>query len=134
MRVIAGEGIEVSHSSYSQGIVHGSTLYVSGQTGFDPFAAEVDDGGFAAQAQRAIENLLSVAAAAGASATDALRVNIHLADLDDFGSFDEVYRRYFSEPYPTRVTVGSQLIPGLLIEVDGVFAVPDDADDEGAPA
>lgn len=134
MRVISGEGIEVSHSSYSQGIVHDSTLYVSGQTGFDPFGAGVDDGGFAAQAERAIENLLSVAAAAGARATDALRVNVHLADLDDFGSFDEVYRRYFSEPYPTRVTVGSQLIPGLLIEIDGLFAVPDGADGEDSLA
>jgi reactive intermediate/imine deaminase len=123
MRVIAGEGIEASHSSYSQGIIHNSTLYVSGQTGFDPFGGEAGDGGFSAQAAVAIENLLAVAAAAGARAEDALRINVHLADLDDFGTFDEVYRRYFSEPYPTRVTVGSQLFPGLLIEIDGVFAV-----------
>jgi hypothetical protein len=56
------------------------------------------------------------------------------ADLDDFEAFDEVYRQYFSEPYPTRVTVGCGLIPGLLIEIDAIFAVPDCAAGDGSPA
>jgi reactive intermediate/imine deaminase len=133
-RVISGEGVPVSHGSYSPAIVHGSTLYVSGQVAFDPETGELIDGDFRAQAERALANLLMVAAAAGAAAGDALRVNVHLADLDDFATFDEVYRRHFSEPYPTRVTVGAALVPGLLIEVDAVFAVPDSAAGEPSPA
>lgn len=134
-RVIGpGEGIPASHASYSTGIVYGSTLYVSGQGAFDPATGELIDGDFRAQAERTLENLLMVAAAAGARATDAIRVNVHLANLDDFATFDEVYRQYFSEPYPTRMTVGSQLLPGMLIEMDGLFAVPDNAGGDGSPA
>jgi len=40
--------------------------------------------------------------------------------VDDFDVYDEVYRRFFSEPYATRVTVGSTLLPGFLIEVDAI--------------
>jgi len=118
------EGIAEPHGSYSQGIVYGSTLYVSGQAAFDSSTGEIVSQDFGVQAQRTIENLLDVAAAAGAGPSDAVRVDVHLSDLEDFSAFDEVYRRYFSEPYPTRMTVGSRLIPGLLIEMDGLFAVP----------
>ena len=124
--VTSGEGLPVSHSSYSPAIVHGSTVYVSGQVAFDPATGELVDGGIQEQTQRTLENLRLVAAAAGAGAGDALRVNVHLADVDDFEAFDEVYRRFFSSPYPTRVTVGSQLLPGFLIEVDAIFALPED--------
>jgi 2-iminobutanoate/2-iminopropanoate deaminase len=132
--IVSGKGVPVSHGSYSPAIVHGSTLYVSGQVAFDPATGELIDGDFRAQAERALANLLMVAAAAGAGASDALRVNVHLANLDDFATFDQVYRRHFSEPYPTRVTVGAALVPGLLIEVDAVFALADDADREGSRA
>lgn len=134
-RVIGSDqGLPVSHSSYSQAIVHGSTLYLSGQAALDPVTAEITGGDIRAQVEQALANMTTVVAAAGARMSDALRVNVHLADLNDFEAFDEVYRRYFSEPYPTRVTVGSALIPGLLIEIDAIFAVPDDAADESRPA
>lgn len=127
-RVIGSDqGLPASHSSYSQAIVHGSTLYLSGQAALDPATGDIVAGDIRAQVEMALQNLLTVAAAAGAGAGDALRVNVHLADLDDFEAFDEVYRRYFSDPYPTRVTVGCALIPGLLIEIDAIFALPDNA-------
>lgn len=123
-RVIGSEhGLPVSHSSYSQAIVHGSTLYLSGQAALDPVTGAIVGGDIRAQVDLALKNMMTMAAAAGAGPSDALRVNVHLADLNDFEAFDEVYRRYFSEPYPTRVTVGSALIPGLLIEIDAIFAV-----------
>jgi len=126
--IAAGDGVPLSHASYSPGIIHGSTLYVSGQAAFDPATGELISGDFRAQVARTLENLLRVAAAAGSSASDLIHINVHLANIDDFPVFDEVYRQYFSEPYATRMTVGSQLLAGLLIEVDGSFAVPDAAD------
>jgi 2-iminobutanoate/2-iminopropanoate deaminase len=129
--VTSGEGLPASHSSYSPAVVHGSTVYISGQAAFDPSTGELVEGGIAEQTERTLQNLLLVAAAAGARPGDALRLNVHLSELDDFEAYDEVYRRYFSDPYPTRVTVGSQLLDGMLIEVDAIFALPDGA---GSPA
>ncbi len=126
--VTGGDGVPPSHASYSQGIIHGSTLYVSGQAAFDPATGEIIAGDFRAQVARTLENLLMVAAAGGSCASDMIHINVHLANIADFPVFDEVYRQYFSEPYATRMTVGSQLLPGLLIEVDGLFAAPDAAD------
>jgi 2-iminobutanoate/2-iminopropanoate deaminase len=132
--ISSGEGIPASHASYSPAIIHGSTVYVSGQAALDPKTGDIAGGDFRAQAELTLQNLMRVAAAAGVGAGDAVRVNVHLADLNDFGTFDEVYRRYFLEPYPTRVTVGSQLLDGLLIEVDAIFALPAGAAGDGPPA
>lgn len=117
--------LPASHGAYSPAVIHGSTLYVAGQAAFHPATGELVAGGFREQAHVTLRNLLKVAEAAGAQPADAIRVNVHLADMADFPAFDEVYRSYFSEPYPTRVTVGAQLAPGLLVEIDAVFALPE---------
>ena len=46
--------------------------------------------------------------------------------MADFAVFDEIYREYFGDPYPTRVTVQAALFPGFLVEIDGVFALSSD--------
>lgn len=56
---------------------------------------------------------------AGATFDDVVKVTVHLSDLGDFQAFNEVYKRYFKEPYPVRTTVGSQLL-GIKVEIDAV--------------
>ncbi|MFA4965984.1 MAG: Rid family hydrolase [Thermoleophilia bacterium] len=128
------EGVLPSHASYSQAVVCGQMLFTSGQGAFDPQTGALVGDDFRTQASRTLENLLLVAAAAGAHAEDAVRIGVHLADLGGFAAFDEVYRQYFHEPYPTRVTVGAPLLAGMLLEVDGVFALPAPLAADGAPA
>lgn len=125
--VVLPNGALPSHASYSQAIVCGQFLFTSGQASFDPHTGELVGDDIRAQAARTLKNLLLVAAAAGARAEDTVRIGVHLADLDDFGVFDEVYRQYFKEPYPTRVTVGAGLVTGMLIEVDGILSLPENA-------
>jgi 2-iminobutanoate/2-iminopropanoate deaminase len=47
-------------------------------------------------------------------------VNGYLVDLDHFAVYNEIYREFFSEPYPARTTVGAALATGLLVEVEAV--------------
>lgn len=108
---------------YSQGVVSNGLLFVSGQAPFDPATGELVVGGIREQTARALENLLLIAEATGATAADAVRIGAFLADPNDFPAFNDVYARYFSRPYPGRTTVGASLL-GFLVEVDGVFAVP----------
>ena len=50
-------------------------------------------------------------------------MGVFLADMSDFPAFNEVYRRYFTEPFPARTTVQSDL-PGFAIEIDAVIPLP----------
>jgi enamine deaminase RidA (YjgF/YER057c/UK114 family) len=49
--------------------------------------------------------------------SDVVSVLVHLADLDDFAGYNEVYERHFADPKPVRTTVGAQLLRGLLVEI-----------------
>lgn len=110
---------------YSQAIVcHGRQVYFAGQGPVDPSTGEFMGESFEEQAVLTFQNLMAVAAAAGASPRDFVKVNAYLADMSDFPKFNEIYRRYFEEPYPARTTVHSAL-PGILIEIDGIAVLPD---------
>ena len=67
-------------------------------------------------------NVAAVAAQAGTSLKHALRVNVYLDDLSCIEEFDEVYRMYFTEPYPARTTVQAGL-RGYLVEIDAIVAI-----------
>ena len=107
--------------SYSQGIVAGGFLFVSGQVPVDPATKAVPEA-FADQVRRAMQNVAAIAEAAGARLADAVRVGVYLADLADFEEMDRVYREYFEEPLPARTTVGVALL-GFGVEVDAVIAL-----------
>lgn len=107
--------------AYSQGIVAGDLMFVAGQGPLDPETGKVVGDTIEEQTARTLDNVNAVLEAAGATMRDVVKATVHLADLDDFPAFNQVYERYFSEPRPVRTTVGSALI-GIMVEVD-VIAV-----------
>lgn len=102
---------------YSQAIVSGNTIYVAGQGPFEPRTGKMP-AAFEEQAAQTLENIKAVVEAAGATLADVVKVNVYLADLNNFAKMNEVYKRYFAEPYPVRATVGTQLLGGMGIEVE----------------
>ena len=108
---------------YSQAIVSGGTIYVVGQGPSDPKTGKIDAVTFEDQAIQVFENVKAILEAAGSSMPKVLRVNIYLADLEDFTKMNEVYRRYFTGDFPARTTIGAQLLQKMLIEVDCIAAI-----------
>ena len=109
---------------YSQAILaEGPTLYVSGQGPVDPQTGEFQLGGFAEQAKLTFQNVTTLLEAAGASWENAVKVNIYLADLNDFAEMNEIYKTFVTEPYPARTTVEAGL-GKIAIEVDCIALVP----------
>jgi reactive intermediate/imine deaminase len=96
-------------------------LFVSGQVPVDPTTKAVPEG-FGNQVRRALDNVAAIAEAAGGRLSDAVRVGVYLADLDDFEEMDAVYREYFDDPLPARTTVAVG-IKGFAVEVDAVVAL-----------
>jgi 2-iminobutanoate/2-iminopropanoate deaminase len=103
---------------YSQGIVSGDLVFVSGQLGIDPAAGQVVAGGIVEQTEQVMKNLSAILAEAGSGLDDVLMTSIFLVDLQDFQAMNEVYAAHLSEPYPARATVQIAALPsGARIEI-----------------
>lgn len=105
--------------AYSQGIVADGFLWTAGFGPQDPATGAVPDG-IAAQTTQVLRNVRATLAAKGLDLRDVVKVTTHLQHLKrDFATYDETYRGMFSEPFPVRTTVGSDLYD-ILVEVDVV--------------
>lgn len=107
--------------AYSQGLVVGDFVYTSGAGPLDPQTGEVVGGDdVAAQTHQVMRNLGAILAAHGLGYDDVIKSTVHLQHLKrDFAAYNEVYKSYFSQPYPVRTTVGSDLLD-ILVEIDFV--------------
>jgi 2-iminobutanoate/2-iminopropanoate deaminase len=111
---------------YSQGIVAGEMVYVSGQLGIDPVQGHVVEGGIVEQTEQVMKNLAAILAEAGCSLDDVVMTSIFLIDLQDFQAMNQVYARHLSEPYPARATVQIASLPsGARIEIAVVARKPE---------
>lgn len=110
--------------TYSQAVRCGDSVYLSGQIPLVPQTMELVDGGMEAQIRRVFDNLSAVAAAAGGSLADVVKLNIYLVDLGQFALVNQVMAGYFKEPYPARAAVGVAALPrDAQLEMDAVMVL-----------
>ena len=109
---------------YSHGVVANGFLYTAGFGPQDPATGEVVPGGVGEQTAQVLRNIQAVLTEVGASMDDVVKTTAHLQNLkQDFAEYNEAYATFFTEPYPVRTTVGSQLYD-ILVEIDVVVALP----------
>ncbi len=103
---------------YSQAVLSGSRLYISGQLGVDPETGELREG-FASQARQAMTNLGNILSTAGFSFADAVKVTIFLSDLGNFAELNDIYASYLGEKKPARSCFQVAALPkGGLVEIE----------------
>ncbi|MBK0331502.1 RidA family protein [Brachybacterium sp. MASK1Z-5] len=107
---------------YSQGIVSGDLLFTAGFGPQDRANGNAVADSVAEQTRQVLRNVRSVLTEHGVDMDAVLKTTVHLADLADFAEFNEAYAEFFTEPYPVRTTVGSQLA-NILVEIDVVARV-----------
>ncbi|SDR04687.1 RidA family protein [Natronobacterium texcoconense] len=120
MKAIQTDEAPESIGPFSQAVLDGDRLYVSGQGPVDPDTGEIVDGDIATQTERTLENVDAVLQAAGCSLDDVVKATVYVQDMDDYDAINEVYGRYMSEPYPARSAVQVEDLPidiGVEIEV-----------------
>jgi 2-iminobutanoate/2-iminopropanoate deaminase len=111
---------------YSSALRSENLLFISGQVPFDPATGVMIDGDIAAQTRRVLDNVGALLRAAGLTFADVARTTVFLADMNDFGPMNDVYKTYFSEPYPARSTVQAARLPrDARIEIDAIAVVED---------
>jgi 2-iminobutanoate/2-iminopropanoate deaminase len=120
MREITTDDAPASLGPYSQGIVDGDTIYVSGQGPTDPDTGEIVGETIEAETERTLQNVAAILEAAGASLDDVVKATVFVRDMRHYDAVNEVYGEYMSAPYPARSAVEVDDLPvdiGVEIEV-----------------
>lgn len=110
--------------AYSQAMIHGDLLYLSGQIPIDPSTGDLVEGDFAAQMQQVLDNLQAVCVAAGTDLRRAVKLQVYLSDLRNFATVNALMEQFFMPPYPARAALQVAALPrAAAVEIDGIVAL-----------
>ena len=110
---------------YSQAIISGKTLYMSGQIPIDPSTKKLKSGTLEEETHLVMQNLGEVIKAAGSDFSHVVKCTIFLTDMDDFKEINSVYGSYFKDPFPARETVEVNRLPGnARLEISAIAELP----------
>jgi 2-iminobutanoate/2-iminopropanoate deaminase len=96
---------------YSQAILAGTTLYISGQVAFDPASGNLITDSIQNETHRVMKNIEAILVEAGYSFADVVKCSIFVKDLNNFVAINEVYGIYVGEAKPARETVEVARLP-----------------------
>ena len=118
LKKVATDKAPAAIGPYSQGIIVDKMLFSSGQIALDPATGEVVGSTITEQAEQVMQNLGAILEEAGTSYANVVKTTCFLADMADFGAFNEVYGKYFTEK-PARSCVAVKTLPkNVLCEVE----------------
>jgi 2-iminobutanoate/2-iminopropanoate deaminase len=120
--VLFGGNVPPPVGAYSPAVKAGGFVFVSGQIPRDPVSGELVGDDVESQTRQVIRNIERALEAAGASLSDVVSMVVYLADVDDWGRFNTIYKELMSPPYPTRTAIGANL-RGITIEISAVAYV-----------
>lgn len=118
--VISTDKAPAAIGPYSQAIEVNGMVYTSGVIPVVPATGEIPEGA-EAQAEQAIGNLAELLKAAGTSVDNVVKTTVFIKNMDDFGKINEIYAKFFTEPYPSRSCVEVARLPkDVLIEIEAI--------------
>lgn len=119
--VISTDKAPAAIGPYSQAIEVNGVVYTSGVIPVNPATGEIVGSTAQEQAEQAIGNLKNLLEASGCSMDQVIKTVVFIKNMDDFGAINEVYGKYFPEPYPARSCVEVARLPkDVLIEIEAV--------------
>lgn len=120
MKQISTKNAPAAIGPYSQAIATGGMLFCSGQIPIDPATGNIPEG-VEAQAEQALTNVKNLIEAAGSSIDNVVKTTVFIKNMDDFGKINEIYAKYFTEPFPARSCVEVARLPkDVLLEVEAI--------------
>ncbi|WP_121357244.1 RidA family protein [Flavisolibacter nicotianae] len=119
IRYYKGGDMPDSHLPFSPAVEAGPFIFISGQASVDKNGKIVNDS-FENECRRSFENVHSILQATGLDFSDVVQVRNYVGRQEDLQRFNEIYREFFSEPYPARTTLIGCLGTLLKFEVDVV--------------
>jgi 2-iminobutanoate/2-iminopropanoate deaminase len=108
----------------SPAIITGDLVYTSGQLGIDAKTGQLAEGGFEAQLEQVFKNLATVLEASGSSLEHVVKATVFLADMNDYNTLNEFYKKQFKGDPPARTTVQVARLPrDAKVEIEVVAVV-----------
>lgn len=118
-KIISTNKAPAAIGPYSQAIKLGDMIYTSGMIPVVPETGEIVVGGVDAQAEQALKNLGEVLSAAGSSFDNVVKTTVFIKDMKDFGTVNEVYKKFFTKNFPARSCVEVARLPkDVLVEIE----------------
>lgn len=111
---------------YSQAVICGSMVYLSGCVGIDPAVGKIVSGGVEAETLRALKNMEAILTAAGSSKNKVCKTTVLLKDMDDYATVNKLYSDFFStnDILPARTCYAAAALPiGALIEIEATASL-----------
>jgi 2-iminobutanoate/2-iminopropanoate deaminase len=96
---------------YSQAVLVGDTLYLSGQIAIDPETGALVRDGIEKETRRVLDNIGAVLKSAGMNFADVVQVQVFLKDLDHYSKMNAIYAEYFKADFPARAAVQVARLP-----------------------
>ena len=121
--IISTDKAPAAIGPYSQAILVGNTLYISGQIPIDPATGAFASENIEAQTRQSLDNIGAILAKAGFGFEDVVKTTVMLANIEDFAAMNGVYSEYFKANPPARSAFAVKALPrGALVEIEAVAA------------
>ena len=119
--LISTDNAPAAVGPYSQAVAANGLVFCSGQIPLDPGTGKLVTGSIADQTRRCMENLAAVLTEAGSGMDQLVKVNVYLADIEDYVEFNEAYGEFIGSEAPARAAVAVAGLPkGARVEVECV--------------
>src|SRR5262245_44596882 len=103
------------------GVRVGDLMFIGGHTSIDTQGRLIGSGDIRAQTRHVLTTIETILALAGLGLDDVVKTTVMLTDWRHYDAYNEVYRAFFTAPYPARSTVSGSLdMPGALIEIEAI--------------
>lgn len=123
MKPIVTSAAPAAIGPYSQAIEVNGFVYASGQLPIDPATGAFPEGGVQEQTRQSLLNVKAILEEARLTLANVVKTTVYLADMGDFAAMNEIYSRFFSQPFPARSAVAVKALPkGALVEVEVIAA------------
>ena len=120
-KIIATDKAPAAIGPYSQAVEVNGLIFTSGVIPIVPATGELVQGGIEEQADQAIGNLAALLKEAGTSTENVVKTTLFIKNMEDFGTINEVYAKYFTGTYPARSCVEVARLPkDVLIEIEAI--------------
>ena len=120
-RIIKTKNAPDAIGPYSQAVLVGNFLYISGQIPIDPATGEFVKGGITEQTEQSLKNIGGILKEAGFDYSNVVKTTVLLNDIADFAAMNETYAKFFTSDPPARAAFQAAALPkGALVEIEAV--------------
>jgi 2-iminobutanoate/2-iminopropanoate deaminase len=118
-QIISTDKVAAAIGPYSQAVLSGNTIYLSGQLPIDVKTGKFAGQDIKSQTKMALENAKAILQEAGFLLENVVKATVLLDDITDFADMNAVYAEYFTSNFPARAAFEVSKLPlGAKVEIE----------------